>query len=427
MFDAFGKFFGQTGGAVPACCLLGDRERLRVHADALREEGIEIRSFDMVAELLAAARTCAPPLTIVDLGLSVATARDAIMGLSDLNQRGAIQLVAPVKVATYDQIAAVGQLRLEGGKRGLKMPQALQPPHDASAVKALVQQLGLRRSGDNGKPIVTLGQAMRKNWLELWYQPKIDLAAKRLVGAEGLARIRHPKYGTIFPNNFLPGASDADTLKMTEHVILTALRDWEEVSAMGVSVRFAVNVPITAFTKLPLATMLREQRPRSSRWPGLILEVTEDEIVNDLALANEVAAELRTHQCTLAIDDFGAGYSSFSRLKQLPFSELKIDRTYVTDCNRDPHNAVLCETIVELAHRFGLKTVAEGIETHHESHKLQGIGCDIGQGYLFAKPMPKEQFMWLLCRRVVRSPDQAAAVKSGQSLHGFSPRFGARA
>ena len=266
-----------------AAYLVGNRERLKRYADALPAQDIEAQSFDSVADMLQAANAYAPDLTFIDLGLGIAATREAIVGLSALHKRGAVQLVAPVKVTTYEQIGAVGQLRLEGDKRGLKMPQALQPPHDGGVVRKLAQEYGLRRSDNSGKPVVTLNQAMRKNWLELWYQPKIDLATKRLVGAEGLIRVRHPKHGTMFPGSFLPGASEADMLKMTEQVILTALRDWEDLSANGVSVRLAVNAPVSAFTKLPLATMLREQRPRSTRWPGLIIEVTEDEIVNDLA------------------------------------------------------------------------------------------------------------------------------------------------
>jgi EAL domain-containing protein (putative c-di-GMP-specific phosphodiesterase class I) len=427
MFGALSRLVGFGRGAAPRCYLVGNRERLKAYSDALPAQGIEGRSFDSVAGMIEAANAYAPDLTCVDLGLGVAAAREAIAGLAPLHKRGAVQLVAPVKIETYEQIGAVGQLRLEGDKRGLTMPQALQPPHDGGAIRKLVQELGLRRGDNGGKPQVTLSQAMRKRWLELWYQPKIDLATKRLVGAEGLIRVCHPRHGTIFPGSFLPGASEADMLKMTEQVILTALRDWEDLSANGVSVRLAVNAPVSAFTRLPLAAMLREQRPRSTRWPGLIIEVTEDEIVNDLDMANQVAAELRAHHCTLALDDFGAGYSSLARLKQLPFTELKIDRSYVMNCNRDPHNAGLCETIVELAHRFGLKTVAEGIETHHESHKLQALGCDVGQGYLFAKPMPKDQFVALLRRRVVRSSDHAEAVAGGRALQGFSPRFGTRA
>ncbi len=205
-------------------------------------------------------------------------------------------------------------------------------------------------------------------------------------------------------------------LALTERVILDALRDFEDCAAQGVAVKLSVNVPASAFVKLPIARMLREERPAAPNWPGLILEVTEDEAVHDLKIANEIADELRALNCSLALDDFGAGYSSLARLRQLPFNELKIDRSYVTDCDTDRVNAGLCETIVELGKRFALKVVAEGIETTHESHKLQGIGCDIGQGYLFAKPMAKDHFVAVLGRRLVSAPKPAANPRPAPGL-----------
>ena len=254
---------------------------------------------------------------------------------------------------------------------------------------------------DAGDGEVTLADVLGRGWFELFYQPKIDLKTMRLVGAEGLVRARHPTRGVISPGVFLPGASEDEILALTERVIITALKDWETCAANGMSVKLSVNVPVSALVKLPIPTMLREQRPQSENWPGLIMEVTEDEIIHDLKIANDVADALRAYNCSLALDDFGAGYSSLARLRQLPFSELKIDRSYVTNCHIDRINAGLCETIVELGKRFGLKTVAEGVETTHESHKLQGIGCDIGQGYLFAKPMPKRQLIGIMRRRLM--------------------------
>ena len=171
--------------------------------------------------------------------------------------------------------------------------------------------------------------------------------------------------------------------------------------------------------------MVRELRPAAESWPGLILEVTEDEIVRDLKLANDAAAELQAARCSLALDDFGAGYSSIARLKQLPFSELKIDRAYVINCHTDRVNAGLCEVFVELAKRFGLKTVAEGIELVHESHKLQALGCDVGQGYLYAKPMAKEQLISTMRRRLVGAA--AAGSDAGAPAVGADPRASARA
>jgi EAL domain-containing protein (putative c-di-GMP-specific phosphodiesterase class I) len=260
---------------------------------------------------------------------------------------------------------------------------------------------------DAGDGKVTLADVLERDWFELFYQPKIDLKTMRLVGAEALVRARHPTRGVLPPGVFLPGASEDDMLALTERVIITALKDWETCAANGMSVKLAVNVPVSALLKLPIPTILREERPQSSNWPGLIMEVTEDEIINDLKIANEVADALRAYNCTLALDDFGAGYSSLARLRQLPFSELKIDRSYVTNCHADRINAGLCETIVELGKRFGLKTVAEGIETTHESHKLQGIGCNVGQGYLFAKPMAKRDLIGIMRRRLMPGPGGA--------------------
>jgi EAL domain-containing protein (putative c-di-GMP-specific phosphodiesterase class I) len=262
----------------------------------------------------------------------------------------------------------------------------------------------LRNLFSPAKPVptdtVTVADVLAHDWCELFYQPKIELKTKRLVGAEGLVRARHPTCGVLSPGVFLPGAGEADMLALTERVIVTALRDWEDFAAAGMPAKLSVNVPVSALLKLPIPAILREERPRAGNWPGLIMEVTEDEIIHDLKIANEVADALRAFNCTLALDDFGAGYSSLARLRQLPFSELKIDRSYVTNCHIDRVNAGLCETIVELGQRCGLTTVAEGIETRHESHKLQAIGCQIGQGYLFAKPMPKGELIRIVRQRL---------------------------
>ena len=134
----------------------------------------------------------------------------------------------------------------------------------------------------------------------------------------------------------------------------------------------------------------------------------------------------RPSRCSLALDDFGAGYSSIARLKQLPFSELKIDRAYVINCHTDRVNAGLCEVFVELAKRFGLKTVAEGIELVHESHKLQALGCDVGQGYLYAKPMSKAQLIGTMRRRLVGAAP-APVPMPARAAGGADPRASARA
>jgi EAL domain-containing protein (putative c-di-GMP-specific phosphodiesterase class I) len=400
MLNALRGWFSRNDEAPeprPACLVISPdpsvREQLSCRAGEL---GLAVEEFADAPAALKSISLRQPQLVFLDVAVG-ADHGIAIAGALTGGKLCGLQLVSTRGVSSYEQVCAVGQIRIAGDRQGLRVPQMMVPPFERNALRRLAQDLGLQQSGP-GRPSVTLSQALQHNWLELWYQPKIHLHSKRLVGAEGLIRVRHPEHGVMGPASFLPGAGEADMQKMTEQVIIAALRDWETCVKNGVSLRLSVNAPVSALTTLPLGQMLREERPRDTSWPGLILEVTEDEIVHDLKVANDVADELRTHNCSLAIDDFGAGYSSFARLRQLPFSELKIDRSYVTDCNTDRTNAGLCETIVEMAHRFGLKTVAEGIETPHESHKLQGLGCNIGQGYLFAKPMALNQFVSLLRR-----------------------------
>ena len=208
------------------------------------------------------------------------------------------------------------------------------PVHDGLCMlNALRNLLAGKKAAEpvtDGK--ITLADVLRNDWFDLWYQPKIHLKSMRLDGAEALVRARHPTRGMLPPGVFLPGASEADMIALTERVIITALHDWNDCAEHGMSLKFAVNVPVSALVKLPISNIVREERPTAANWPGLILEVTEDEIIRDLKLANDAAEQLRESQCTLALDDFGAGYSSIARLRQLPFSELKIDRAYVTNC-----------------------------------------------------------------------------------------------
>ena len=250
---------------------------------------------------------------------------------------------------------------------------------------------------------IEIDDALRHNWLEIWYQPKIDLQRKCVVGAEALARIRHPELGILLPKSFLPEISDESVAHLTEHVLRAALRHWSRFDAAGFNLHLAVNVPVEALERLPLATLVADHRPQAEHWPGLILEVKEDQIVRDLDLAQRLATELRVSGISISIDDFGAGYSSFSRLRELAFAELKIDHSFVKNCAVDAVNAAICQTAIVLAHRLGSAVVAEGIESGADLHALQFMGCDFGQGVLIAPPMPMRGFLDLLHRQFGKS------------------------
>jgi EAL domain-containing protein (putative c-di-GMP-specific phosphodiesterase class I) len=267
------------------------------------------------------------------------------------------------------------------------------------------------------RPRISITDALRNNWFEIWYQPKIDLKRKCLAGAEALARIHHPQLGILLPGSFLPDVDDDSIAELAEHALLATLCDWTMFEEAGFNLHLAINVPAGVLFRMPIIELVAEYRPKSAHWPGLIIEVTEDQIVRDIALANEVTAQLRGSGISIAIDDFGAGYSSFSSLRNLPFAELKVDRSFVRDCATDATNAAICQTAIDLAHRFGSAAVAEGIESQADLQALMVMGCDFGQGILIAPPMPKDRFLDLLRQRMNKPRTGAAperAVPAGR-------------
>jgi EAL domain-containing protein (putative c-di-GMP-specific phosphodiesterase class I) len=153
---------------------------------------------------------------------------------------------------------------------------------------------------------------------------------------------------------------------------------------------------VGALVNLQLPALIREHRPRNEDWPGLILEVTESEVIRDVSLVHEIATQLRLYGIPFAIDDFGEGFSSFARLRELSFAELKLDMSFVKNCSDDARNAGICQAIVDLAHHFGADAVAEGLENARDLETVRRMGCNIGQGYLIARPMPKTEFATML-------------------------------
>ena len=256
-------------------------------------------------------------------------------------------------------------------------------------------------------PHINVEQALREQWLEIWYQPKIDLKRRCLAGAEALARIHHPNLGVLLPGQFLAGVDDDTLALLTEHALLATLYDWTTFDAAGYNFHLAINVPVSALLRLPIPAIVRENRPAAPHWPGLVVEVTEDQIVRDIKLAQEIANQLKVSGVSVAIDDFGGGYSSLASLRELPFAELKIDHTFVKNCATEGTNGAICQTAIDLAHRFGSVAVAEGIENMADLQALQVMRCDFGQGVLLAPPMPKERFIELLNPRNHRPGPQA--------------------
>jgi EAL domain-containing protein (putative c-di-GMP-specific phosphodiesterase class I) len=379
--------------AEPVCFILDFKPGIcLLIANVCGDLGVQSYRFATLATMIEACKSQQPDIIFLEPGIDGRDGEELIPALAAEGLRCPIQLMSGLNPVLADEARRLGE------RKGLTMLPVLEKPFRVPAVRQIIEQLGLRRDA-LANINVTLADALTNSWLELWYQPKIDLRGRMFAGAEGYVRARHPEHGVIPPGSLFNGAGPDEMLGLTRHVLTTALRDWPVFASVGLPIRFSINVPMLALEKLSIGAIVNQHRPKAANWPGLILEINEDEIIQNLPLALRVEKELRSLGVSLAIDDFGRAYSTIAQVKDLQFSELKIDRSFVANCNTDRMNAGLCETIIELAHRLGSKVVAEGIETVAELRALHGMGCDLGQGYLFARPMPRDHFLQLLRER----------------------------
>ena len=263
---------------------------------------------------------------------------------------------------------------------------------------------------------ISIDKALEQNWLDIWYQPKIDLRRKCLAGAEAIVCMQHPQAGFLWPEDYIDQLDDDGLKKLFEHTMFTTLRHWTDFSDAGFNLRLAVKVPAVLLPKLPISALVAEHRPASDKWPGVVLGVTEDQLVRDITLTRMIAEELKACGVAVAIDDFGAGYSSFSSLRDLPFAELKIHPSFIKNCAADLTNAAICQTAIDLAHRFGSLAVAKGIDTIADLQALMVMGCDFGQGALVAPAMPKDRFLDAL-RKHMNRQDTPHRLPSNNAEH----------
>lgn len=243
------------------------------------------------------------------------------------------------------------------------------------------------------------------------FQPQVDLATGRPIGAEALARWLHPTEGMIPPGEFIPlvvesGLLSALTLRMldlTEGALHAAARH-------GSSLDISCN--ISAIDLADDAVIDRVEgvvRSTAGLASGLVIELTEDAVMVDRDRAVEVLERLQLIGARISVDDYGTGQASLSYLRDLPLDELKIDRGFVAGAWDDPRSATLARSTVELAHDLGLRTVAEGVEDHATHRWLQEIGCDRAQGFLYARPMPFDLLLdWVrTCQGTVAAGEAA--------------------
>ncbi len=223
-----------------------------------------------------------------------------------------------------------------------------------------------------------------------YYQPKVDVASGKVVGVESLVRWRHPREGTVFPDQFIGVAEEHGLIDdLTRAVIGEAFAQAKTWQDDGLYLRVALNISMYNLATLEFADYVTAAASAAGIAPAdIVLEVTESQLMKDLSAALEILTRLCLKRFSLSIDDFGTGYSSFSQLCDIPFNELKVDQGFVHGAANNGTLRAIYSASLSLAKQLGMKTVAEGVEDRADWDFLRSTDCDLAQGYFIAKPMP---------------------------------------
>ena len=289
---------------------------------------------------------------------------------------------------------------------GLAITGRLRKPFRLTELEAVLKTpqapVQIKRSGQRAAvppSDAELHGAIERDEFVLHYQPQVDLATSRVVGVEALVRWQHPGRGLIFPDDFIPRV---ETLGLIDQLgWIVANRGMEEVGlftdAYGSTVKLSVNVSVQSLHDLKFpdkyVALLKKHKIDAQ---NTIIEITESGLIQELSTTLDVLTRLRLKQVQLSIDDFGTGYSMMQQLRNIPATELKIDKSFVQNMHGTQSDRVMVLKTIEIGHELGMKVVAEGVETLEQLNFLRSNGCDIVQGYFFSRPLPvKDMQAWL--------------------------------
>lgn len=347
-------------------------------------------------EVLHAANAKGVDIAICDMNMPE---MDGMEFLRHLGQENTATSIIILSMLDKTLLASVAKMSLA---YGIKLLGVIEKPITVAQLELLISQYTRTKSEPQqavaAGPRFTLEEILhgvRAKQFEPFFQPKVELKTGRLMGAEALARWIHPDHGVIAPYAFInlleqSGEIDGLTFMMLEKAAAAArlLHD------KGYAISISVNLSLTSLTDTTLADRITQVVRNAGVDPHqIVLEVTESAAMTDAAPALENLARLRMHGFGLSIDDYGTGYASMHQLTRIAFTELKIDQSFVKDFTTNQALRIIVESSIEMAHKLGIQSVAEGVETPQDWDTLKTMRCDTAQGYFIAKPMNLVSFV----------------------------------
>jgi diguanylate cyclase (GGDEF)-like protein len=359
-----------------------------LHAVSIRISQVFRKDNDVVARISGDEFAVLLPATSADVAMNIAQkllqAFEKPIQLDD----NFVDITAGIGIANYpahsnqiEQLLSFAEIAMQVSKAKKCGPVVFDPSFDAGSNVNLTLASELKNSIQN-------------NELMLFVQPKIDLKSRVVTSVEALIRWKHPTRGMVFPDQFIPFAEQTGLIR---DITLWMIAEASKVSAhwleKGISIPIAVNISARDLIDSDFPNKVSEiLKSKGSNTSLISLEVTESSIMDDPHRAKQTLLHLSEMGIKLAIDDFGTGYSSLSYLKELPVSELKIDKSFVMHIEDNLNDRIIVSSTIELAHNMGLHVVAEGIENIKVWKFLQEMNCDYGQGYYMSRPIPVSDF-----------------------------------
>lgn len=345
-------------------------------------------------EALELFRSAEPPVDVVVSDLNM----PGMDGMEFIRHLGATGQPVAVIVASDLDKALVGSVATMTQAYGVNLLEAIQKPITVKKLSGALRRYQPLAAQPVEGPSFTLEEiveGIRNNEFEPYFQPKLNVATQALTGAEALARWRHPEKGLVLPGSFIDMLATTwqiDTL--TESILRKAAQACRQWRDAGIDGTVAVNVSLTSLTDLTLADRLTAITMEEGIEPrDVIVEITETAAATHLGKALENVSRLRMKGFGLAIDDYGTGYSSMQQLTHIPFTELKIDQSFVHNAPTQRSSRAVLESSLEMASKLRIHAVAEGVETKEQLALLRELGCPLAQGYLLGRPMKAADFL----------------------------------
>lgn len=342
--------------------------------------------------------TTAFDLVICDLQMPEMDGIVFVRNLADIGYRNGLILVSGEEERILTTVAKLAN------SHKLDVLGVLEKPVLSESLMALIVK-NLPKEAPRQKHVAKLygpdelQRAISEGELVNYYQPQVLVKTGKVVGVETLVRWQHPEDGMIYPDQFIATAEEHNLIDdLTNVVLLGAMaqsRLWQD---QNIDLHVAVNISMDNLSSLQFPELVEQALVSSGVAPrNLILEMTESRLISNPLSAIEILTRLRLKHIGLSIDDFGTGHSSLVQLRDIPFDELKIDRSFVHGAWRNTSLQAIFEASLNMARHLGLKVVAEGVEDIDDWNYLQKMDCDLAQGYFIAKPMPADKFAdWMI-------------------------------